>query len=177
MAKGYVQGVIQAYKGTMPTLAENVYVSPTASITGDTHIGAGSSVWFSAVIRGDVNRIRIGEMTNIQDGAVCHVTTDRFPLVVGNRVTVGHRAVLHGCTVGDGSLVGMGAIVLDGAIIEPGAMVAAGALVSPGKRVQSGWLWAGVPAKPVRELTDDEKAYLGWSAVHYREVAQSYVKG
>lgn len=167
-------GVILPYRGVQPTIAADVFVAPTAAIIGDVHVGAGSSVWFGAVLRGDVHRIRIGEGTNIQDGVVGHVTTDKWPLVVGNRVTIGHRAVLHGCTVGDNSLVGMSATVLDGAIVQPRAMVAAGALVSPGKVVESGWLWAGVPARPVRQLTDAELAYLAWSGPHYREVAGYY---
>jgi gamma-carbonic anhydrase len=166
--------VILPYKGIRPTLAPDVYVAPTAAVIGDVHVGAGSSIWFGAVLRGDVHRIRVGEGSNIQDGAVCHVTTDKWPLVIGHRVTVGHRAVLHGCTVGDGALVGMGATVLDGALLEPRSMVAAGALVAPGKVVPTGWLWAGVPARPMRALTDAELAYLSWSGPHYREVAGHY---
>lgn len=169
--------VVLPFKGTHPEIAADVFLAPTACVLGDVHIGAGSSVFFGAVLRGDVHHIRIGEMTNIQDGAVGHVTTNRHPLIIGHRVTVGHRAVIHGCTIGDESLIGMGSVVLDGAVVEPGAMVAAGALVSPGKVVQSGWLWAGVPARPVRELTADEKKYLGWSAQHYQKVAADFRAG
>ena len=169
--------VILPFKGVRPQLADDVYVAPTACVLGDVHIGAGSSVFFGAVLRGDVDRIRIGELTNIQDGAVGHVTAGRHPLIIGSRVTVGHRAVLHGCTVEDESLIGMGAIVLDGVVVESGAMVAAGALVSPGKVVTGGWLWAGVPARPVRELTPDEKSYLSWSALHYQQVAKDFRTG
>ncbi len=169
--------VILPFKGVQPQLAEDVFVAPTACVLGDVHIGAGSSVFFGAVLRGDVHHIRIGELTNIQDGAVGHVTTGRHPLIIGNRVTVGHRAILHGCTVGDEALVGMGSIILDGAVIEPGAMVAAGAVVSPGKVVESGWLWAGVPARPVRKLTQEETTYLAWSAQHYQQVAATFRAG
>lgn len=166
------------FKGIMPTLGEGVFIADTARVIGDTHLGQGTNVWYGVAIRGDVNRVRIGEMTNIQENAVCHVTTAKWPLVIGNRVTVGHGAIVHGCTIGDDSLIGMGAVVLDGAIIEPFSMVAAGAVVSPGKRVETGWLWAGVPARPVRLLTDEERAYLGWSSTHYYELSRHYmVKG
>ncbi|MFZ2586613.1 MAG: gamma carbonic anhydrase family protein [Alphaproteobacteria bacterium] len=162
------------FQGVTPTLSGNVWVADTARVIGDTHIGSGSSVWFGAVLRGDVHRIRIGEMTNIQDNAVGHVTTGKWPLIIGNRVTVGHGAILHGCQIHDDALVGMGSTVLDGAVVQSFAMVAAGALVSPGKVVESGWLWAGVPARPVRRLTDDERAYIGWSAPHYAALAAKY---
>jgi carbonic anhydrase/acetyltransferase-like protein (isoleucine patch superfamily) len=173
----YQQGHIIGYRGIVPTLHASTYVAPTAVITGDCHIGAGSSVWFGAVIRADVHHVRVGDNTNIQDGAVCHVTTNKWPLIIGHGVTVGHGAVLHGCTVQDFALVGMGSTVLDGAVVEGESMVAAGALVSPGKVVQSGWLWAGVPARPVRRLTSQELSYLHWSATHYTQVAQNYVIG
>lgn len=162
------------FQKIQPTIAPEAWVAPTAVVIGDTHIGAHSNVWFGAVIRGDVHHIRIGEYTNIQDNAVVHVTTGKFPCIIGNRVTVGHSAVVHACTVHDECLIGMGSTVLDGAIIESGSMVAAGALVSPGKRVTSGWLWAGVPARPVRELTTEEKTYLKWSATHYAALAKKY---
>jgi carbonic anhydrase/acetyltransferase-like protein (isoleucine patch superfamily) len=168
------RGLVIPFGGKTPQLAPDVWIAPTAVVTGDLVMGAGCSVWYGAVIRADVHAVRIGEGTNVQDGAVLHVTTGKWPLMIGNRVTIGHRAVLHGCTVEDESLIGMGAIVLDGAVVETGAMVAAGALVSPGKRVTSGWLWAGVPARPVRELTAEEKRYLGWSSTHYTKLAAQY---
>lgn len=171
--------VVGPYLQAVPQLADDTFIAATACVLGDVVIGAGSSVWFGAVLRGDVHHIRIGAATNIQDGAICHVTTPRghagHPLLVGNRVTVGHRAVIHGCTLEDECLVGMGAVVLDGAVIETGAMVAAGAVVSPGKRVPSGWLWSGVPAKPMRPLTDAEHIYLAWSAEHYQKVAAGFM--
>jgi carbonic anhydrase/acetyltransferase-like protein (isoleucine patch superfamily) len=164
------------FKGVTPTVGEGVFIADTARVIGDTHIGRGSNIWFGVAIRGDVHRIRIGEMTNIQENAVCHVTFQKWPLVIGNRVTIGHGAIVHGCTIGDDCLIGMGAVVLDGAIVQPFSMVAAGAVVSPGKVVESGWLWAGVPAKPVRQLTDEERAYLGWSSTHYYELSRHYMK-
>lgn len=171
-----MSAVILSYKGVSPVIASDVFVAPTASIIGDTHIGSGSTVWFGAVLRGDVHHIRIGKNTNIQDGAVGHVTTGKWPLMVGDRVTVGHRAVIHGCTLMDECLVGMGAVVLDGATIETGAMVAAGAVVSPGKTVPTGWIYSGVPARPLREMTEAEKAYLAWSAAHYAQLGQAFLK-
>lgn len=165
---------VVTFQGITPTLAQDVWVADTARVIGDTHLGRGCNVWYGAVLRGDVHRIRVGEMTNIQENAVCHVTTGKWPLIIGSRVTIGHGAVVHGCQIRDDCLIGMHATVLDGAVVESFAMVAAGALVSPGKVVESGWLWAGVPAKPVRRLTDEERAYIGWSAPHYAELAKKY---
>lgn len=165
--------VILPYKNTSPVLAEGVFVADTARVTGNTHIGRNSSIWFGAVLRGDVHRIQIGEMTNFQDNAVGHVTTNKWPLIIGNRVTIGHGAIVHGCTIQDESLVGMGAVVLDGAIVQTGSMVAAGSVVPPGKVVETGWVWMN--GKLARPLTTDERAYLTWSAVHYVEVSRAYL--
>ncbi|MDE0724678.1 MAG: gamma carbonic anhydrase family protein [Alphaproteobacteria bacterium] len=165
---------ILPFKGTLPTIDSSAYVSPSATIAGDVHIGAGSSIWFNVAIRGDVNHVRIGENTNLQDGTVCHVTYNKYPLIIGSGVTVGHSAILHGCTLEDGAFVGMGATVMDGATVESGAMVAAGALVSPGKVVKSGELWSGIPAKKMRNMTGDETDYLPWSAEHYRKLGAQY---
>lgn len=162
------------FKGKVPQVNTSAWLAPNCTVIGDTIIGAHSTVWFGAVLRGDVNFIRIGEYTNVQDNAVIHVTTNGNPTIIGNRVTIGHAAILHACTVEDEALVGMGATVLDGAVIQSRSMVAAGALVSPNKVVESGWLWAGVPAKPIRKLTEDELAYLAWSATHYAGLAQHY---
>lgn len=162
------------YKGLMPTVHESCFIAPNAAVTGDTHIGANSSVWFNASLRGDVMPIRIGEGTNVQDNAVIHVTQGKFGTNIGNHVTIGHGAIIHACTIGDYALVGMGAIVLDGAVVEPGAFVAAGAIVTPGKTVPGGYMWMGAPGKAVRELTDEEKAYLKWSGPHYVNVAKGY---
>jgi carbonic anhydrase/acetyltransferase-like protein (isoleucine patch superfamily) len=146
-------------------------VAPNATVVGDTHIGASSSIWYGAVIRGDVNFIRIGEFTNVQDNAVIHVSSQKYPTLIGNGVTIGHGAVVHACTVEDHVLIGMNSTILDGAVLEKCSMVAAGAVVGPGKRVASGWLWAGIPAKPVRELSLEEIAYLKRSAQKYAELA------
>jgi len=143
-------------------------------VIGDVTLGAGCSVWYGAVLRGDVYYIRIAERVNIQDGSVIHVTTDRYATTIEPDVTVGHRAVLHGCTVREGALIGMGALVLDQADIGPGAMIAAGALVTPRTRVEAHTLYAGVPARRIRDLTADERKHIAWSASHYCDLAATY---
>ena len=166
--------IILPFKGIFPKIAEDAFIAPGAAVAGDVEIGSGSNVWFQVAIRGDVNYVRIGRNTNIQDGTICHVTTKKHPLIIGDNVTIGHAAIVHGCTLQDGSFVGMGATVMDGAVVESGAMVAAGALVTPGKVVKSGELWAGSPAKFMREMTEEEKKYLPWSAEHYRALGEEY---
>jgi carbonic anhydrase/acetyltransferase-like protein (isoleucine patch superfamily) len=146
-------------------------------VTGDVEIGEGSSVWFQTVIRGDVNFVRVGARTNVQDHSVVHVTSGSHPTVIGDDVTVGHRVVLHGCTVGDRCLVGIGAIVLDGAVLEPESMVGAGALVPPGMVVPSGKLVLGAPAKVRRDLTAEEIASFRSSAERYAGYAAAYRQG
>lgn len=170
-------GHVLPYKGQLPVLGPDVFIAAGACVIGDVHIGAGSSLWFNVVVRGDVHRVRIGEQTNIQDGSVCHVTRETGPLHVGNRVTVGHGAVLHACTVGDEALVGMGAVVLDGAVVEPRAMVAAGAVVPPGKVVKTGELWGGSPARKMRDLKPEEAEYLLFSGPYYARLAADYMPG
>ena len=169
-----MQSIILPYKGIMPTIHPEAFIAPGAMVIGDVEIGKDTNVWFGCVIRGDVNTIRIGERTNIQDGTVIHVTRKTGPTVIGSGITIGHKALLHACTLEDGSFVGMGATVIDGAVVESGAMVAAGALVTPGKRIPAGQLWAGNPAKYFRDLKDDEVAYLPWSAEHYVKLAKEY---
>jgi carbonic anhydrase/acetyltransferase-like protein (isoleucine patch superfamily) len=158
----------------MPKIAEDVFVAPNAAVIGNTEIGAGASVWFAASVRGDLNEIRIGARTNVQDGAVVHVTPETGPTHIGDDVTIGHLAILHACTLEDLCLIGMGACLLDGVVVERHAMVAAGALVTPGKRVPSGQLWAGSPAKHMRDLSQQEIAEIAESADHYRELAIEY---
>ncbi|MBW2280054.1 MAG: gamma carbonic anhydrase family protein [Deltaproteobacteria bacterium] len=148
--------ILLPYRGRLPEIAPDVWIAPGASVIGDVGIGAGSSVWFGCVIRGDVERIRIGARTNVQDRTVIHVTRDRFATRIGDAVTIGHAAVVHGCTLGDRAFIGMGAIVMDGATVESDAMLAAGALLPPGRTVPAGELWAGTPARCVRELRPDE---------------------
>ncbi len=164
-----------SFKGTTPYIGKRVFVAPTAFIIGDVSVGDNTNIWFGVTIRGDVNTIRIGSDTNIQDGTVCHVTYKTGPLTIGSRVTIGHSAVLHACTLQDESFVGMGAIVMDGAVVESGAMVAAGALVPPGKTVKTGEVWAGTPAKFLRNMTKEEIKYLPWSAMHYVALGHKYI--
>ncbi len=157
--------MIASVKGFTPKIHKSVFVAPSADVMGDVTIGEHSSIWFQSVLRGDVHWIRIGSHTNIQDGCVLHVTNGQFPLSIGSRVTVGHKACLHGCTIEDDSLIGMGSVVLDNAIIRSGSMVAAGALVTPGKDFPSNSLIKGSPAKAVRTLTPEERTLFieeGW---------------
>ncbi|EME71085.1 carbonic anhydrase/acetyltransferase [Paramagnetospirillum caucaseum] len=167
---------ILPFQGVSPTIAPDVFVAPTATVIGDTVIGAGTSVWFNCVIRGDVHEIRIGERTNIQDGTIIHVTGGKLGTYIGSDITIGHGAILHACTLEDACFVGMGAVVLDGAVVESGAMVAAGAVVTPGKRVKAGELWGGNPAKLLRRLSDEEIAFFPVSAEKYVELAAKYFK-
>jgi carbonic anhydrase/acetyltransferase-like protein (isoleucine patch superfamily) len=169
-------GLILPYKGTLPTIAGDCFIAPNATVIGDVVIGQGTNVWFNVVIRGDVHEIRIGERTNIQDGTIVHVTAGKFGTYIGNDITIGHGATLHACTLEDGCFVGMGATVLDGAVVESGAMVAAGAVVTPGKRVKAGELWAGNPAKMMRELKPEEIAAFPRSAEKYVELAAQYTE-
>lgn len=166
--------IILPYKGIMPKIHDTAFVAEGAAITGDVEIGEYSNIWFNVSMRGDVHEIRIGKRTNIQDNSVIHVTTGGNGTHIGNDVTVGHAAILHDCTVQDFGFVGMGAIVMDGAVVESNAMVAAGALVTPGKVVPSGQLWAGRPAKYMRDVTPEELEYIQWSAPHYVELGQAY---
>ncbi|MFZ2619318.1 MAG: gamma carbonic anhydrase family protein [Alphaproteobacteria bacterium] len=166
---------ILPFKGKFPTMGAGVFVAAGASVIGDVTLGVNVNIWFNAVLRGDVHFITVGDNTNIQDGAVCHVTTGKHPLVIGAGVTVGHSAILHGCTVEDTALIGMGAVVLDGAVVQRGAMVAAGAVVTPRTVVPAGELWAGNPAKKLRDVKPDEAAYLLWSAPHYTQLAATYL--
>lgn len=166
--------VILPYADTAPRLAASAFVAPGAVVAGDVEIGERSSVWFGTVVRGDVNHVRIGARTNIQDQSVVHVTGGKHPTVIGDDVTVGHRAVLHGCRIEDRCLVGIGAIVLDGAVVGPDAMVGAGALVPPGMVVPPGKLVLGAPARVKRDLTPEELAYLRTSAANYAGYAERY---
>jgi carbonic anhydrase/acetyltransferase-like protein (isoleucine patch superfamily) len=162
-------------KGVSPVISDKAFIAPGAAVIGDVHIGADTGVWFGCVIRGDVQSIRIGERTNIQDGTVIHVTRDTGPTTIGSGVTIGHSALLHACTLEDNCFIGMRATVMDGAVVESGAMVAAGALVTPGKRVLSGQLWAGSPARYFRDLTIEEQAFFPVSAENYVRHAREYL--
>lgn len=169
-----VKPLIIPFGGKQPVIAPDAFIAPNATVIGDVEIGAGASIWFNTVLRGDVHYIRIGARTNIQDGSVVHVTTGRHATIVGDDVLVGHMVLLHGCTVESNSFVGMGAVVMDEAVIESGGMLAAGALLTPGKRVGRGQLWGGRPAKFLRELTAEESARLADGPQHYVELSQAY---
>ncbi|KUJ83067.1 gamma carbonic anhydrase family protein [Microbulbifer flavimaris] len=164
-----------------PQLGDNVYVDPQAAVIGDVAIGEDSSVWPMAVVRGDMHRIRIGARTSVQDGAVLHIThagpfnPDGWPLVIGDDVTIGHKACLHGCTVGNRVLVGIGSIVMDGAVIEDEVVLAAGALVPPGKKLESGYLYVGAPCKQARPLSDKEREFFRYSAQNYVKLKNDYL--
>jgi carbonic anhydrase/acetyltransferase-like protein (isoleucine patch superfamily) len=159
--------------GVAPQLGEGAWAAPSADLIGDVRLGPRASVWFGAVIRADNTPIIIGEDSNIQDGSVCH-SDDGFPLTIGARVTVGHQAILHGCTIADDCLIGMGARILNGAVIAAECVVGAGALVTEGKTFASGSLVVGTPARVVRALTDEERQMLRASAAHYAEKAARY---
>jgi len=161
--------MIYEYKGTSPKLGKDVFLAPGVVVLGDVEIGDGSNLWFYTVARADVHSIRIGKDVNIQDFCMLHVTGARFPLHIGNRVIVGHRAVLHGCTIHDDALIGIGALVLDGAVVEQGAIVAAGAVVSPGTVIPANRLAVGIPARPTREPTAQEREFNRTNFVKYRE--------
>ncbi|MCF8240267.1 MAG: gamma carbonic anhydrase family protein [Melioribacteraceae bacterium] len=160
------------YKNTFPNIHPSVFLASGSKIVGDVEIGEDSSVWYNSVIRGDVHYVRIGRMTNIQDLCMLHVTNGKFPLNIGDKVTIGHSVKLHGCTVDDLCFIGIGAIVLDGAVIKKNSMVAAGAVVKPGFIVPTGKLAAGVPAKIMRDLTQDEISDFENSAERYRNYSK-----
>ncbi len=169
--------LILPHHGIEPRLYGALYLAPNATIVGDVEMGPDCSVWFGSVIRGDVNTIRIGAGTNVQDLSMLHVSYRRAGLVVGDDVTIGHSCVLHACTVGSRVLVGMGTIIMDNAVIEDDVLIGAGSLVTEGTRIPSGWLAMGRPCVAKRPLTDEEKAFLLRSATHYRHVARSYTGG
>lgn len=166
--------VILPFQGIFPTIHPDAFIAPGAVVIGDVHIGAESNVWFGCVIRGDVNTIRIGARTNIQDGTIIHVTRVTGPTTIGSGITIGHQALLHACTLMDDCFIGMGATVMDFATVESGAFVAAGALVTPKKTVKSGELWGGNPAKLFRPLNAEEAAFIPVSAQNYVDLSIEY---
>jgi gamma-carbonic anhydrase len=171
-----VSGLIRPYRGKLPSVGRGAFIAETAVVIGDSVIGAAANLWYGVVVRGDVNFIRIGARTNIQDNAVVHVSTGTFPTIIGDDVTIGHMALVHACTIEDRCLIGMQSCILDGAVVERGAIVAAGALVPPGKRVKAGELWAGVPARMIRAVTEDETRAIALSAERYCALAAEYLK-
>ncbi|KPM77745.1 MULTISPECIES: gamma carbonic anhydrase family protein [Pseudoalteromonas] len=172
---------IRSYKGITPTYDNSVYIDESSVLVGDITLGKDSSVWPLVAARGDVNYIRIGERTNIQDGSVLHLTRasqsnpDGYPLIIGDDVTVGHKVMLHGCQLGNRILVGMGAIVMDNAIVEDDVIIGGGSLVPPNKRLESGYLYVGSPVKQARPLTEQERAFLNISADNYVQLKDEYL--
>ena len=167
--------MIRTFKGTSPTVDKSAYVDESAQVIGDVEIGAESSVWMNVVIRGDVNRIRIGSRTNIQDLTMIHVMRETHPTIIGDEVTIGHSAVIHGTTIEDRVLVGMAAVLLNGVHIESDCVVAAGTLVTEGTRIPSRSLVMGRPGKVKRQLTDEEVAEIRWYADNYVSYRLDYL--
>ncbi|MGB3393944.1 MAG: gamma carbonic anhydrase family protein [Stenotrophomonas sp.] len=172
---------IRPFLDKHPVLGQRVYVDPACTIIGEVELGDDVSVWPGTVIRGDVNHVRIGARSNLQDGAIIHVSHDSpynkggYPTLIGEGVTVGHGCIIHACSIGDYCLIGMGACILDGAVIEANAFIAAGAVVGPGKRVRSGELWAGNPARLMRQLSEKDIEGLRYSADHYVRLKDKYL--
>jgi carbonic anhydrase/acetyltransferase-like protein (isoleucine patch superfamily) len=173
--------VLRAYKGSSPTVGDYVYLDPFSSIIGAVDLADDVSIWPMCVLRGDVNYIKVGKRTNIQDGSVLHVarkgeaSAEGYPLIIGEDVTVGHKAMLHACQIGDRVLIGMGAIVLDNARIDNDVILAAGALVPPNKHLASGYLYVGSPVKQARKLSEEELSFLKRSASHYVNLKNEYL--
>lgn len=167
-------GRFLAFKGVLPTVDPTAFIAPTAILIGDVTVGAGSSVWFHCVLRGDTNHIRIGARTNIQDGTIVHVNAGDFPTIIGDDVTVGHAAIVHACILENRAFVAMGATVLDGAVIEEGGMLGAGGMLTPGKRIGRNELWMGSPARLVRVMGAEERAKFDLTAQHYAELQTNY---
>lgn len=168
--------MVRTFRGVAPTIAPSAFVEETAVVIGDVVVGPDSSIWFHAVIRGDVHYIRIGHRTNIQDLCLLHVSHHTHPLTLGDDITVGHRVVLHGCTIHDRVLVGMGAIIMDGVVIEEDCVIGAGALITEGVHIPPKSLVLGSPAKVKRTLTEDELQWIKQSAVNYVHYAQQYME-
>jgi carbonic anhydrase/acetyltransferase-like protein (isoleucine patch superfamily) len=173
---------LRPFNNSQPRLGERVFIDPACIVIGDVVIGDDSSIWPGTIIRGDVNHIRIGARSNIQDGTVIHVSHSGpngkpvgYPTLIGDDVTIGHGAIIHACSIGDACLIGMGAIVLDGAVVEKNGFVGAGAVIPPGKTVASGELWLGNPAKCVRNLNEQEIEQLYYSAAHYVRLKDMYL--
>ncbi len=164
------------FNGILPTIHPDAFIAQTASVIGDTHIGANSGIWYGCVVRGDVNEIRIGQRTNIQDLSMIHCAEQGQGTYLGNDITVGHSAVLHACTIEDNAFIGIQACVMDDCLVEEGAMLAAGALLTPGKIIKSGELWAGSPAKKLRDISQSDLDFFEINRVRYARLAAQYQK-
>lgn len=175
--------MLKPYKTNQPLIGKNVYIDDSAVVIGNVTLGDDVSIWPTAVVRGDVESIFIGNGSNIQDGSVLHVThastlsVKSYPLSIGKNVTIGHKVVVHACTIGNYCLIGIGSIILDGAVLEDYVMLGAGTLVTPKKHLESGYLYIGTPAKKARPLQDSELQYLKYSAKHYIDLKDNYLKG
>ena len=167
--------MIIKYKQKKPKIDKNVFVAPGSYVVGDVQIGSKSNIWFNVVIRGDVEKIRIGKNTNIQDLTMVHCTTKGFGTTIGSNVTIGHNCVIHDCTINDNSLIGMSSTILDGAVVEKNSMLAAGSLLTQGKIVKSGEIWAGSPAKLLRKLNNKEIGFFKISADRYFKMSKEYL--
>lgn len=174
MNEKYDRALVYEYKGVRPKLGQDVFLAPGVILLGDISIGDYANIWFYTVARADVNFITIGDQTNIQDHCALHVTSDKYPLIIGANVVVGHRAVLHGCVVEDNALIGIGALVLDGARVETGAIVGAGAVVSPGSLVKANTLVVGTPARQIRTPTHDERDFHMINLMKYKSYAKNF---
>ena len=172
----YPRALILPFKGRSPRIHPSAFIAPGARIIGDVEIGADASIWYNCVLRGDINRIVVGARSNVQDGTIIHVEggDPGLPVVIGDDALIGHQAVLHGCTVRAGAFVGMGSVMMDGSVIEGGAMLAAGALLSPGKTIPSGQLWAGRPAKFLRDLTAEQQHAMKLQVAGYVATASEH---
>jgi carbonic anhydrase/acetyltransferase-like protein (isoleucine patch superfamily) len=170
-------GGIMPFNGIRPKFGTDVFVAANAVVIGDVVVGDRANIWFNCILRGDGNYIRVGADTNVQDGTIVHISTKHFPTVIGARVTIGHGAIIHACTIEDDTLIGIGAIILDGAVVERGAIVAAGAVVSPLKRVKSGEMWSGCPAKFQRAVSPAEVEFIAENAKHYSALGAAYRNG
>jgi len=173
-AQRFPGAIILPYEGRWPTIHDTAFIAPGAVVTGDVTVAEYANIWFGCVLRGDVQSITIGARTNIQDGTIIHVTREIGPTMVGAGVTVGHKALIHAATAMDGSFIGMGSIMLDFSVVEPGGYLAAGAVLTPRKRVPTGELWAGSPAKLLRPVNKDEADWIPHSAEHYVKLANKY---
>jgi len=165
---------ILPFHGITPTIHETAFIAAHVSIIGDVEIGEGSSIWYGCTVRGDVNKVRIGRGSNLQDNSTIHVDSNQFATIIGNDVLIGHQCLIHGCTVGDGAMVGMQSCLMDGVVVESGGMVAAGSLVTPGKVVPRGQIWSGRPAKHFRDMDEPAINAMADAARRYARLAQEH---